>query len=1062
MNKSIFCLKYYCSMLACVFLVSANTAMAGKKTDVKKNTRTVTGLVRDARTKLPVNAAQVTVFDNSVSATTDATGVFRLKVASDKEILVVSAYDYNVRETPVQGRDSVVIELYPDVFSNYYKKFDGLDGITNNSTLVVAGKSVIDINQTQAVSADELLQSEMGSEVRAISRSGLAGMGTSLFVRGYNSLNANVQPLFVVDGVIWNNQYNVQSIHGGFFSNPLTDIDVNDIASITLMKDGTSIYGSKAANGVVLIKTKRGTGMVTKINLNIVTGLTTQPVNIPVMNADQFRVYASEMIGTSGISGNDVSGYMFLQDDATKSTYNIYHNNTNWANEIYRNALTKNYSISANGGDEKALYYFSLGYSGIDGVVKETNFERINARFNADLNLSKLFTMGLNIGFANIDRQMLDDGVNNYTSPTWLSMIKSPFLSPYNFTSTGAPTVDYSYTDELDLGNPRAIMSYSNNSLKHYNFNVSGIPTFHFTPNLTLSSQFDFNLNKSTEDYYSPMLYAARQLIPGYGYAENTRMNQVMRNLSIFDDTRLAFKKRSEENYLGIMLGWRYLSNYYESDYVEGHNSGSNSSTNLPGSFKSSFSQVKGLNNRTKSISNYMNIDYNFDNRYFVTVAASMDGSSRFGQQTKGGISLLGQSWGLFPSLNAAWMVSSEGFMRNSGVSLMKIRAGYGITGNDNIEDYKTMAYFSTVRFYERANGIVLSNLQNPQIQWETTMRTNLGADLGLFNDRLTLSMDYYWGITQDLLALKVLPEVTGLGSYWSNDGKLSNNGFEVSANLKLLNLRALKWELGLGAGHYTNKILSLPGNEYTTAVYGGEVLTRVGQPAAVFYGYKTNGVYATEAEAQAEGLKIQNLNGTLRPFGAGDVRFVDVPDANGVKDGIINANDKQVIGNPNPDLYGTINSKLSFGKFMLTTLFVYSYGNDVYNYQRSRLESGLDFNNQSTSMLSRWTSEGQNTLQPKAVFGDPMGNSRFSDRWIEDGSFLRLKTLSLSYTLPLKTNFIQGFSVWVSANNLFTLTNYLGSDPEFSAQNSVLFQGVDAGLIPLTKSYFLGLRFNL
>jgi TonB-linked SusC/RagA family outer membrane protein len=1058
-------------MLACVFFLSANAEKAENK--ATENTIVVKGLVRDAHTKQPINAAQITVLNKRASATTDGKGIFKLNISSANDKLVVSAYDYSIREISVQGRDSVVIDLYPDVFSNYYKKIEGLTGVVENSTLVPSAKSVTEFNQPVAVSADELLQTEMGGDVRAISRSGLAGIGTSVFIRGLNSLNTNSQPLFVVDGVIWNNLYDVQSIHGGFFSNPLDDIDVSDIESITVVKDGTSIYGSKAANGVVLIKTKRGTGMVTKINVNAFTGTTTIPTTIPVMNASQFRIYESDMLGTMGLSNDDISKYLFLQDDATKTTYNNYHNNTNWADQIYQKGTTQSYSISANGGDEKALYYFSLGYTGTTGVVKTTDLQRINSRFNADFNLSKFFTMGLNIGFSDIDRKLLDDGVNNYTSPTWLSLIKAPFLSPTKFTATGSKSTDISYTDELGIGNPVGIIDYSSNTLKQYTFNISAIPTFHFSPNLTLSSQFDYNLNKSTEDYYSPMYYVAEKKLEGYGYVENTRMNQVMRNTSIFDDTRLNFSKQlNKDNHLNVLLGWRFLNNYYESDYIEGHNSGSNSSTSLPGSFDTFYSQVSGLNNLTRSLSNYLNVDYNFDNRYFLSAATSIDGSSRFGNETKGSFSLFGHSWGVFPSVNGAWLTSSEKFMKNfNSISHLKVRAGYGVTGNDDIEDYKTMTYFTTVRYAGNANGIILSNLENPQIQWETTKRANAGVDLGLFKDRLTLSFDYYSGITQNLLTLKTLPNVSGLASYWSNDGELSNKGFEFSANAKVLNFKSLKWEIGVSAGHYINKILSLPENiqieglapgDYTTSVYGGEVLTSVGQPAGLFYGYKTNGVYATEAEAASASskggyLKIQNSNGTTTNFGAGDIRFVDTNN-----DGIIDARDKQVIGNPNPDLYGTITSKISLYRFTLNTIFTYSYGNDVYNYQRSQLESGSDLNNQSTVLLSRWTAENQITNQPKAVYGDPMGNSRFSDRWIEDGSYLRLKTLSLSYAVPIKSNFIEGLNIWISANNLLTFTKYLGSDPEFSTQNSVLYQGVDAGLVPLSKSYYIGLKLNL
>ena len=234
-------------------------------------------------------------------------------------------------------------------------------------------------------------------------------------------------------------------------------------------------------------------------------------------------------------------------------------------------------------------------------------------------------------------------------------------------------------------------------------------------------------------------------------------------------------------------------------------------------------------------------------------------------------------------------------------------------------------------------------------------------------------------------------------------------------------------------------------------------MLTAVGEPAGVFYGYKTNGVFATTAQAQAANLKILNANGTYSTFGAGDVIFVDKN-----KDGIIDSKDEQVIGNPNPNFYGVFNSKFSYKRFTLNALFTYSLGNDIYDYQRSQLEAGSDFSNQTTAMLRRWTAEGQLTDIPQATYGDPMGNSRFSDRWIEDGSYIRLKTVSLSYELPIKSNFIEGISLWVSASNLITMTHYLGTDPEVSANNSVYFQGVDNGLIPLTRSYYLGIKLNL
>ena len=530
-----------------------------------------------------------------------------------------------------------------------------------------------------------------------------------------------------------------------------------------------------------------------------------------------------------------------------------------------------------------------------------------------------------------------------------------------------------------------------------------------------------------------------------------------MRNTTYFDETRLTFdKKFNDFHHLKAILGWRYINNYYESDYAEEHNSGSNNNTTITGSY--SFLQVDGLNNQTNSVSNYLNADYDYDNRFFLTGTVAMDASSRFGKETQGGISFVGRSWGIFPAANGAWLVSSEKFMKNINLlNFFKIRAGYGLTGNDGIKDYQSMAYFTSTKFMDKANGLVVTNLANSNIQWESTGKANVGADLGLFDNRLSLSVDFFSSNTTNLLVMKNMPDVSGLSVYWDNGGSMTNKGYEVSANLKVLNFKNLKWELGASVGHYKNVITSLPNGEYTTSVYKGEVLTRVGESAGVFYGYKTAGVFSTTVQAQTANLKIINTDGSYNSFGAGDMIFVDV---NG--DHIIDAKDKQVIGNPNPDFYGTFSSKISYKRFTLNGLFTYSLGNDIYNYQRSQLEAGSDFSNQTSAMLRRWTAEGQVTNQPQANYGDLLGNSRFSDRWIEDGSYIRLKTVSLSYDLPIKSNFIEGISFWISANNLFTMTHYLGQDPEVSAGNSVYFQGVDNGLTPLTKSYYLGIKLNL
>jgi len=564
-------------------------------------------------------------------------------------------------------------------------------------------------------------------------------------------------------------------------------------------------------------------------------------------------------------------------------------------------------------------------------------------------------------------------------------------------------------------------------------------------------------MDKVKETYYSPIIGVATRNIPGYGYSENMFRSQVMSNIALFDDTRLAYSNTfNRVHHIHALIGWRYISNYYESDFAEGHNSGTDQKRNLYSD--EDYKISTGVNNYVRSISNYLQADYDYLSKYFVTLSAALDGSSRFGRETQGGIHLFGHSWGLFPSINTAWLVSSEEFM--SGMPIfdrLKVRASFGLTGNDDLDPYASLAYFMSDRYIGRANGIVIGNIGNDALQWETTSKLNVGVDANMLNDMLSLRFDVFSSHTSNLLTLKELPEITGNGFYYSNGGEMSNTGFELSLNAQIMNSKLVKWEASATVGHYSNKIVSLPNGDFTTRIYDGEILTSAGNAAGVFYGYKTNGVLATENDARTANLSIKNPNGTTTAFKAGDMLFEDL---NG--DHIIDQNDKQIIGDPNPDIYGSLTSMLNVGDFSLNAFFTYSYGNDIYNFFRSKLESGSGLENQSTAMLNRWTHEGQQTLQPQASYGDVMGNSRFSDRWIEDGSYLKLKTLSLNYKFRLKSEVIRGLSISVSANNVFTLSNYLGLDPEVSPGNKVLYQGIDTGLIPACKSYLIGMKINL
>lgn len=1066
MNNKFRILKYI--ITGAIFLLSSYPSFGAGKIELKETEDgqvIVEGVIRDANTKNPINAAQISIPDKKISGVTDENGQFKLTLQTGDEVLHITAFDYNKMEFPVQGKTGLVIDMYPIGFPEYFKNVIAPSGdVTDNSALTSAQKSTEKIGQVTDITADGILRKFVGGDVRTITRSGMTAIGNSMFIRGFNSLNVNAQPLFVVDGVVCNNAYDFKSAQKGYFNNPLEFMDVNDIESITVLKDGASIYGAKAANGVILINTKRAKSMVTKIALNVFFGMTETPELTPMMDGDDYRIYASDMLNSMGSLAAAAFDKSFLGSPSDVKN-SPYYNNTNWADEVYQTGFTQNYLVNVDGGDESAMYYFSLGYTGNDGVVKTTDFQRLNARFNVDANLASILKMAMNINFSKVDRTLLDDGVDNYTSPTWQSIIKAPFLSPYEYTASGEKTKRYAFLDAFGIANPTGVIESALNKLTKYRFSVGVTPVLTLMPGLTLRSQFDYSMDKYNERYFRPMDYAPVKYIDNKGYSYNQPASQAMRHEVIYDDTRLSYENIFGKSHsLKAMYGIRYIYRNLEADYVTSHNTGSNTQRKVDSG--KDYRSVFGINNTSKSISNYFNVDYDYNKKYFLSATMSLDASSRYGSDVDAGISMFGAPWGVFPSVNGSWLFSSEKFMKHAPIiSFGKLRLGYGITGNDDIPDYQSMSYLSPISFASKASGLVITNLANNKIQWEQTARVNAGIDLGLFKDRLFLTLDVYQSKTDNLLVQQDLDERVGGGKYWTNGGSLENKGYEFTLDAKVLNLKDFRWDLGFGIGQYKNKVTSLVNKDgyFLTDAYDGQVITQVGQAAGLFYGYKTQGVFATAEEANKALLLMENSPGSYSQFKAGDVHFEDInkDKFNYIYD-IIDEKDKQVIGDPNPDFYGSINSSWMYKRFKLDALFTYSYGNDVYNYYRRMLESGKDFNNQTRAMNNRWLAEGQQTDQPRATWGDPMGNSRFSDRWIEDGSYFKLKNLALSYELPLKNDFIRGINIWLAGSNLFTISNYLGVDPEFSVENGVLYQGIDAGLLPISRSYSIGFRIDL
>lgn len=382
------------------------------------------------------------------------------------------------------------------------------------------------------------------------------------------------------------------------------------------------------------------------------------------------------------------------------------------------------------------------------------------------------------------------------------------------------------------------------------------------------------------------------------------------------------------------------------------------------------------------------------------------------------------------------------------------------VSGNDDLPYYATRSYFASSDYMGIASGLTLAGIGNEKIQWERTRRFNAGVDANLLENRLNVRFNYFRSATDHLLMWQEMSYLSGLDKTWGNGGKLENRGFDVEATGVVLATPSWQWQVGASVGHYKNEVTALPdGQQYMdTEILGATVRTEIGLPANLFYGYRTQGVFSTSEEAKAAGLYVRESNGIDQtPFGAGDVHFADLDG-----DHFIMEADRTVIGDPNPDIYGNIFTSVQYRRLRLDVRFNYSLGNDIYNYTRQQLESGSRFMNQTTALARRWQMEGQQTDIPRLTFYDPMGNSRFSDRWIEDGSYLRLKTVTLSYDWPISSTFLQGLQFWIQANNLFTATRYLGSDPEGAALSTVLGQGIDAGSLPQSRNFMVGIKINL
>ena len=1039
--------------------------------------KTVKGQVVDAATGKPLAGVIVSAYDNQRMTTmTDDNGQYELKVNVNTNSLLLRVDGYNLQQRAICG-ETTNASLYSNAFTETYKR--------TTSAIISAEANRFDNNAE--ISIDPLIAQQLGADMRMVGRGGIPGMGNTMLIEGINSLNANAQPLVIIDDVVMDMQYQRSMLHDGYYNNLLTNLNVNDIESVEVIKNGTALYGAKGANGVLVIKTKRNKSMATKIDVNINGRYELIPRMPKMLGAEEYRLYTTELL-SGNMNPTAMSSMRYLNSEPSYFYYNQYHNNTDWKDEVYKNAFSQNYGINVQGGDDVASYNLSVGYSLGNSTLKENDYSRFNLRLNSDILITNRLDVRFDASYSDVDRDLRDDGAplsplgTVITSPGFLGLAKSPFLSPYAFDNHGSVSHYLAEADDYlegkfqgrgRLANPTSILKYGDgknrNSFGNRFITFAITPKFQFNRHLDLREHFVLGLVNTNENYYLPL-----QGVPNFvvdGISEETKLNNIAQSMAarettIQSDTRLTWHNKYHLHDISVKAGVRYLSYNFNSTSQLGYNSTNDKNPNMSNSLQ--FKSTDGADDQTREFTWYALGDYSFGDRFYVSAGLSAQASSRFGDDASG-LKLFGTVWGFFPSIEASWVITNEKFLAGKkGIDYLRLNVGFDISGNDDIDYTASRSYFISKRMITEngVTGKLIGNIGNTDLQWETTRRLTAGFTGDFLNNRLALNFNFFKSWTSNLLSLRQLAYTSGLHENWSNDGKLENIGFDVSLLVKVLALKNFSWELGASAGHYKNKVTALPDNNRSveTDIYGATILTQVGQPVGVFYGYKTDGVYATTTAAEADGHYILKENGDRVYFQAGDMRFLDLgsADASSADKGLIDEADRTIIGDPNPDIYGNIFTSLAYKNLRLDATFTYSLGNDIYNYQRSLLEGGTYFLNQTTAMQNRWTTEGQVTDIPRVSYTDPMGNSRFSDRWIEDGSYLRLSNVTLSYHIPIQSTYLQGLTIWGSIQNLFTITHYLGSDPNCALGSNILSQGIDRGLLGAGRTFSLGVNINL
>jgi TonB-linked SusC/RagA family outer membrane protein len=1014
--------------------------------------RKIAGRVTSAEDGLPLPGVSIKITGAKTGVQTDADGTYTLSVPSGSTTVVFTFIGYRPQTITIGSGSTYNVKLSSDQQLLNDVVVIGYGSTSKRaSTGAISNIKSADIQDRPVTGLDQAMQGQLAG-VQVTSSSGTPGGAVTVRVRGVSTLSAGSQPLYVVDGTPIQTASNSQIGFGNGVTNPLNDINPADIESIDVLKDASAsaIYGSRASNGVVIITTKRGKSGKTNIDLDYYTGFQQTTNKIDALTGPQYVQMLQEAITNRYADQIGTAAYPTLADYITRglnrgnlandpSTYRT----TNWQDQVFQTAPISNYNLSINGGNDKTRFNITSGYFDQEGILKGSDFSRFNLRLNLDHNISDKFKVGTSTSFNRSSSNRINND-NNIYGVLSSAILISPAVPTYNENGT------YGRDPYSTVENPIAAYKEPFNLTTNGRLLSNVYGEYRILPSLTFKTNFGADYQIFHERRFVPSTLNA-----GAPPTNGSGIETYFSDLNLLNENTLTFNKTIGDHSFNVLLGQSWQKDNYESAYAAGTNFPGNSIKRLSAAaVKTSASSDGGSNTL---VSFFGRLNYNYKQRYILSATLRSDGSSRFTD---------GNRFGYFPAVSGAWIVSDEAFMKNQNIlSTVKLRASWGVTGNNFIGDFLSRTLISAGSNFNQVAGLYPSALGDPNLTWEKTKSTDVALDLGVLKDRIVLSMDLYYRKTTNLLAILPLAGSSGFTGYQTNAGSMENKGLELDLHTVNIRSKDFNWTSSLNISFNKNKILSLANNNAPYAS-GFASYVQVGEEVGSFRGYKVEGIFQNQAEINAlnEAARTKTGNATalyqVAGTAPGDLKFADL---NG--DGVITGADQQILGSAQPKFTGGFNNSLSYKSFDLSFFWQFSYGNEIYNNTRVFAEGMNTIYGQFASVLDRWTPTNTNTDMPRAVYGDPNSNSRASDRFVENGSYLRLKNVNLGFNLPgtvASRLHMRKVRIFAAAQNLVTVTNYKGFDPEVSTFNSVpLSAGTDFLSAPQAKTYTFGVNLG-